>query len=123
GISASLCDMADLKTLEIDLSVQERDIANVKERQRCAIMPDAYKDDKEFLGKHPGGYRGYVSRLMPTADRAKGAVPVRVRVEKGEISDEEEGKYLRPDLSATVSFLRADSSDARSPSLPALGGR
>jgi hypothetical protein len=43
---------------------------------------------------------------MPTADRAKGAVPVRVRVMTGEISEEEAGKYLRPDLSATVSFLR-----------------
>jgi hypothetical protein len=35
-------------------------------------------------------------------------VPVRVRIDDGEISVEEAGKYLRPDLSATVSFLRAD---------------
>jgi HlyD family secretion protein len=116
GISASLCDMADLTRLEIDLSVQERDIANVRNGQRCTIMPEAYKDDKEFLSKHPQGYKGEVSRLMPTADRAKGAVPVRVRVLPGEISDDEAGQYLRPDLSATVSFLRAD--DKSSPSDP-----
>lgn len=108
GISASLCDMADLTKLEIDLSVQERDIANVNDGQRCTIMPEAYKDDKEFLSRHPRGYKGKVSRLMPTADRAKGAVPVRVRIDDGEISVEEAGKYLRPDLSATVSFLRAE---------------
>jgi multidrug resistance efflux pump len=106
GISASLCEMADLTKLEIDLSVQERDIASVKVGQKCWIMPEAYKADKEFLAKHPGGYKGAVSRLMPTADRAKGAVPVRVKVLPGEISEEEAGNYLRPDLSATVSFLQ-----------------
>lgn len=108
GISASLCDMTDLTNLEIDLSVQERNIATVKKGQKCWIMPEAYKADKEFLAKHPQGYKGEVSRLMPTADRAKGAVPVRVKVLAGEITEEEAGKYLRPDLSATVAFLRDD---------------
>ncbi len=108
GISASLCEMADLTQLEIDLSIQERDVANIREGQRCMIMPEAYKDDREFLARHPQGYRGEVSRLMPTADRAKGAVPVRVRVLPGEISSDEAGRYLRPDLSANVSFYRAD---------------
>lgn len=107
GISASLCEMADLTKLEIDLSIQERDIANVRVGQSCLILPEAYKDDKEFLARHPRGYRGVVSRLMPTADRAKGAVPVRVRILEGEISEDEAGNYLRPELSTTVSFLRA----------------
>src|SRR5262249_33217890 len=89
-------------------SVQERDIASVKVGQQCAILPEAYKDDKEFLARHPQGYRGEVSRLMPTADRAKGAVPVRVKVLPGEISDEEAGRDLRPQRSASVSFLRGD---------------
>src|SRR5262249_24706157 len=75
---------------------------------------------KEFLAKHPRGYRGKVSRLMPIADRAKGAVPVRVLVEKGEISDAEAGQYLRPDLSATGSFLRADGKQD-SPGTPSAG--
>jgi HlyD family secretion protein len=110
GISASLCEMADLKELEIDLSIQERDVRHVQPRQVCWVMPDAYKDDEQFLSKHPKGYRGEVSRLMPYADRAKGAVPVRVYIVKGEISEEEAGRYLRPDLSATVSFLRAPAS-------------
>ncbi len=115
GISASLCEMADLTQLEIDLSVQERDIAGVKVGQQCSILPDAYKDDKEFLARHPQGYRGEVSRLMPTADRAKGAVPVRVKVLQGEISDEEAGRYLRPELSATVSFLRGAEKSTTAP--------
>ena len=104
GISASLCDMADLSQLEIDMSIQERDIAAIKERQRCFIMPEAYEKDKDFLAKHPQGYEGYVSRLMPTADRAKGAIPVRVRIM--DIPKDEAGKYLRPDMGAMVSFMR-----------------
>ncbi|MFO0846750.1 MAG: efflux RND transporter periplasmic adaptor subunit, partial [Gemmataceae bacterium] len=60
GISASLCEMADLTRLEIDLSVQERDIANVRDGQRCTVMPEAYKDDKEFLSRHQG-YKGEVA--------------------------------------------------------------
>ena len=90
--------------VEIDLSVQERDIANVKVGQRCLVMPEAYQADREFLGKHPQGYRGTVSRLMPTADRAKGAVPVRVQILG--ITPQEAGKYLRPEMSALVSFMK-----------------
>jgi multidrug resistance efflux pump len=105
GISASLCDMADLSDIEIDLSIQERDIASVWERQECQVMPEAYQNNKEFLSAHPHGYRGQVSRLMPTADRAKGAIPVRVRILPGQITEKEAGKYLRPDMGALVSFL------------------
>jgi multidrug resistance efflux pump len=118
GISASLCEMADLTRLEIDLSVQERDLATVKERQPCWIMPEAYKADKQFLAKHPQGYKGEVSRKMPTADRAKGAVPVRVKVLEGEIPETEAGKYLQPDLSATVSFLRVEEKPSPSKTRP-----
>jgi hypothetical protein len=69
-------------------------------------MPEAYQNDKRFLAKHPQGYIGYVSRLMPTADRAKGAVPVRVRIPAEQIPQAEAGKYLRPDMGALVSFKR-----------------
>jgi multidrug resistance efflux pump len=106
GISASLCDMADLTKLEIDLAVQERDIAQVKTGQVCWVMPEAYQADKEFLKKYPRGYEGTVSRLMPTADRAKGAVPVRVEIKH--IPEAEAGVYLRPDMGALVSFMRGE---------------
>jgi multidrug resistance efflux pump len=106
GISASLCEMANLRQLEIDLSIQERDIAAVTEGQSCVVMPEAYQNDQRFLRLHPTGYLGKVSRLMPTADRAKGAIPVRVLIL--EIPESEEGKYLRPDMGALVSFLRPE---------------
>jgi multidrug resistance efflux pump len=104
GISASLCDMADLTKLEVDLSIQERDIAQIKQGMPCLVMPEAYQADKAFLKKHPKGYEAFVSRLMPTADRAKGAIPVRVQI--ANISKEEAGVYLRPEMSALVSFMK-----------------
>lgn len=114
GISASLCEMADLTRLEIDLKIQERDIANVTVGQDCVVMPEAYEKDAEFRRRHPEGYRGRVSRLMPTADRSQGAIPVRVRIEDGEIPEAEAGIYLRPDMGALVSFKKPDEKRAAS---------
>lgn len=92
--SYSLCDMADLSDLEVELFIQERDIARVSKGQRCIVRAEAYPERE---------YQGVVSRLMPIADRAKGAVPVRVKVY---VPAEEEGRYLKPEMSAVVSFLK-----------------
>jgi multidrug resistance efflux pump len=100
NVSASLCDMADLSDLEVDLSIQERDVAQVVKGQKCRIVSEAFPKHKP--------YDGYVSRLMPTADRAKGAIPVRVKVN---VPKEEEGVYLKPDMSVIVSFLKADAGE------------
>ncbi|WP_010582340.1 HlyD family secretion protein [Schlesneria paludicola] len=90
--SFSLCDMADLSKLEVELSIQEREISKVKKGQRCKVQPEAYMDRS---------YDGVVSRLMPIADRAKGAVPVRVRLK---VPPEEEGQFLKPEMGAIVRF-------------------
>ncbi len=103
--SFSLCDMADLSKLEVELSIQEREISKVKKGQRCRVQPEAYMDRY---------YDGVVSRLMPIADRAKGAVPVRVRLK---VPADEEGMYLRPEMGAIVKFY-ADLVDEEIP--PAL---
>jgi multidrug resistance efflux pump len=98
NVAASLCDMADLSDLEVDLNIQERDVAKVFRGQNCRIRPDAFPERT---------YEGYVSRLMPIADRAKGAVPVRVKVR---VPKDEEGVYLKPEMSAVVSFLKKETS-------------
>jgi HlyD family secretion protein len=92
--SYSICEMADLSDLEVDLSIQERDIANVFVMQKCRVRAEAYPDRV---------YEGYVSRLMPIGDRAKGAIPVRVKLT---VPREEEGVYLKPEMGALVSFLK-----------------
>jgi len=107
NVSANLCDMADLSDLEVDLRIQERDIANVVKGQRCTVMPEAYEKHEPFRQRHPNGYDGRVSRLMPNADRSNGSVPVRVKLK---VFKEEEGVYLKPDLGVLVKFLKPDES-------------
>jgi len=89
----SLCEMADLSDLEVELKIQERDISKVLKDQQCKIRAEAFPDRV---------YDGYVSRLMPTADRGQGAIPVRVKVK---VPAAEEGVYLKPEMGALVSFL------------------
>lgn len=101
--SFSLCDMADLSDLEVDLSIQERDIARVFRGQKCDVTADAYPARR---------YEAVVDRLMPIADRAKGAVSVRVKIR---VPTEEEGVFLKPDMAALVRFYGAASTLAESP--------
>src|SRR5207244_12220508 len=90
NISASLCDMADLSDLKVDLTIQERDVAKVFKDQRCKLRPEAFPERI---------YDGFVSRLMPIADRAKGAIPVRVNES---VPRREEGYQRNPVRDAHV---------------------
>jgi multidrug resistance efflux pump len=101
--SVSLCELADLSDLEVDLTVQERDIARVFKGQKCKIRAEAFPDRV---------YDGVVSRLMPIADRSKGAIPVRVKLT---VPREEEGVYLKPEMGAIVTFYGDAASAPRNP--------
>jgi multidrug resistance efflux pump len=94
--SVSLCEMADLSDLEVDLTIQERDVSRVFKGQKCKVRAEAYPDRV---------YSGVVSRLMPIADRSKGAIPVRVKLT---VPREEEGVYLKPEMGAIVTFYKAE---------------
>jgi multidrug resistance efflux pump len=107
GAAGYLCEMADLCDLEVDLSIQERDIDKVFSGQDCVVRPDAFAKSDTFKQKHPDGYRGRVSRLMPVADRSKGAVSVRVAIDRAQVPPEEAGFFLRPDMSVLVWFKKA----------------
>jgi HlyD family secretion protein len=104
--SFSLCDMADLSRLEVELAIQERDISKVFRGQKCQVRTDAFPTRM---------YTGYVSRLMPIADRAKSAVPVRVRLS---VPSDEEGMYLRPEMGARVTFFDQLASEAAATATP-----
>lgn len=91
--SGSLCELADLSDLEVELDITERDVSKVAKGMRCTIRAEAYPARV---------YEGVVDRLMPIANRAKGAVPVRVKVT---VPKGEEGVYLKPEMGAVVSFL------------------
>src|SRR5205823_3587873 len=85
-VPASLCDLADLRTMDVELWVQEKDLTRVALGQQCRIRLVAFPN---------AACRGRVARLLPIADRARGAVGIRVRVESPEKEES-----LRPEMSA-----------------------
>lgn len=89
--AAAVCEIADLRSLDVNIAVAERDLEKISLGQKCEIRLDAF-------GKQ--AYHGTVSRIAPVADRAIGAVRVRVRIT---IPDGDE--RFRPEMGATVSFL------------------
>jgi HlyD family secretion protein len=98
GLSASVCDMADLRSLEVEVDISERDIRRIRKGQKCVIRTEAFVDKK---------YEGAVARIMPVASRSKASVTVRVKIE---VPAEE--KDLRPEMRARVQFLKEGGADA-----------
>lgn len=97
--SYSICDLADLSDLEVELDIQERDISRIFVGQRCTVRAEAFQDQP---------YEGFVSRLMPIANRSKGAIPVRVKVK---IPPGMEGVHLKPEMGAIVAFYKKTDAD------------
>jgi HlyD family secretion protein len=89
-VASWLCDLADLSQLEVEVAVQERDLGHIARGQKCLIRPDAFP--KEEL-------TGTVTRIGPVADRAKGAMPMRVR-----LGPLDKDSKLRPEMGAIVTF-------------------
>jgi multidrug resistance efflux pump len=87
---ASLCDLADLSSVEVEIWVPERELTKIAKGQKCQIQLDAFPQKT---------YRGSVARVLPIADRAKGAVGVRVRVEIPNKDDS-----FRPEMAAIVTI-------------------
>jgi multidrug resistance efflux pump len=88
----AVCEMADLTRLEVDVSVEERDIRQVFVGQRCQVRTDAFPEKV---------YPCEVARILPTADRAKSCIVVRIRIPLAKRDPK-----LRPEMGAIVSFLR-----------------
>ena len=63
--------MADLATLEVEVDVNEAYIGRVRDRQPARITLDAYPDTS---------FRGQVRQVVPTADRQRATVQVKVSI-------------------------------------------
>jgi HlyD family secretion protein len=90
NLSASICDLADLRNLEVEVDISERDLRYIRRQQRCEIRPDAFPQ-LVLAGK--------VTRIMPQANRSKASVSVRVGII---LPDDVE---LLPDTRARVRFF------------------
>ncbi|MBI3585686.1 MAG: efflux RND transporter periplasmic adaptor subunit [Ignavibacteriales bacterium] len=86
---SAVVTIADMKSLMVEADVSESNIERITFNQPCEITLDAYPDVR---------YQGYVSKIVPTADRAKATVQVKVGFKSYD------GKVL-PEMSAKVLFL------------------
>ena len=90
GPSTALLAVADLNDLQVEIDVNEADLSKITLNQKCRVSPEAYPDKT---------YAGYVAEIAPEADRAKGTLQIKVQI----VSPD---RYLTPELSAKVDFLR-----------------
>ena len=81
--------MADMSTLEVEADVSESSLSRMRVGQPCEIMLDALPDAR---------FRGRISRIVPTVDRAKATVMTKVQFESID-------PRVLPEMSAKVSFL------------------
>jgi RND family efflux transporter MFP subunit len=94
----AVVNMADMETLEVEADVSEASIGKITVGMPTEIQLDAYPDLR-LLGE--------VSRIVPTVDRSKATLLVKV-------SFKERDARVLPDMSAKVAFLqRAPNADER----------
>jgi RND family efflux transporter MFP subunit len=96
--------MADLASLEVEVDVNEAYIGRVSHGQGARITLDAYPDTS---------FRGEVRQVVPTADRQRATVQVKVSIL-------DRDPRILPEMGARVDFLTPDSSTSANPS-PAAG--
>jgi HlyD family secretion protein len=90
--------IADLSTLEVEVDVNEAYIGRVRSGRPARITLDAYPDTT---------FRGSVRQVVPTADRQRATVQVKVS-----ITDHD--PRILPEMGAKVDFLAPDTARAGS---------
>ena len=86
---AAVVTIADMNSLQVEVDVSESNLGKVKVGQPCEIQLDALPESR---------FRGEVHMVVPTADRTKATVMVKVRfIDKDD--------RILPEMSAKVAFL------------------
>ncbi|PYQ59371.1 MAG: hypothetical protein DMF58_11775 [Acidobacteria bacterium] len=94
--AGAICTIVDLNTLEVVADVNEGSIGQLREGQPAEVTVDAFPNRK---------WRGVLRQIIPTADRAKAIVQVKVQIVNPDAR-------LLPEMSATASFLQAPRSES-----------
>lgn len=94
--AGAICTIVDLNTLEVEADVNEGSIGQLHEGQPAEVTVDAFPGKK---------WRGVLRQIIPTADRAKATVKVKVKIL-------DPGERLLPEMSATANFLNTERTDA-----------
>jgi RND family efflux transporter MFP subunit len=88
----AIVTMADLATLEVEVDVNEAYIAQIRNAQAARITLDAYPDTS---------FSGQVRQVVPTADRQKATVQVKVSIL-------DRDPRILPEMGAKVVFTREE---------------
>jgi len=91
--------MADLETLEVEVDVNEAYIAQIESGQPTVITLDAYPDTT---------YRGAVRQIVPTADRQRATVLVKISIV-------DRDPRILPEMAARVDFMQSPDEEAADP--------
>ena len=86
--SGAIVALADLDTLEVEVDVAESNVAKLGADQPAEVSAEAFPDRK---------YKGRLRQIIPTADRTKATVQVKVTIL-------DKDKDLKPEMSARVQF-------------------
>ena len=100
--SGAVVALADLDTLEVECDVAEANVARLSDGQPAEVSAEAFPDRK---------YRAVLRQIIPTADRTKATVQVKVTIL-------DKDKDLKPEMSARVVFVEREEKPA--PDAPAL---
>jgi HlyD family secretion protein len=90
--SGAIVALADLATLEVEADVAESNVAKVQNGQPAEVMVEAIPDRR---------YKAVLRQVIPTADRTKATVMVKVTIL---VKD----KDLKPEMSAKVTFVEKE---------------
>jgi len=99
GPSTALISVADPKDLQVEIELNESDVAKAFLGQKCRVSPEAYPDKV---------YEGYVAEMAPEANRQKGTLQLKVQIKNPD-------RFLTPELSARVDFQTGDKASAQAP--------
>jgi RND family efflux transporter MFP subunit len=92
---AAVVTIADMSSLEVEADVSEANITRVGPEQRCEITLDAYPQQR---------YPGFVTKIVPTADRAKATVLVKIKFKSYD-------ERVLPEMGAKITFLAGAAAD------------
>jgi RND family efflux transporter MFP subunit len=104
---ASVVTIADMDSLQVEVDVSEANLEQVKTGQPCEIELDALPETR---------FRGVVHMIVPTADRSKATVLVKVRFL-------DKDNRILPEMSAKVAFLQRPVKPEEQKPLTALNPR
>ena len=103
---AAVVTIADMRSLQVEVDVSETNIVGIRVGQACDIQLDALPAIR---------FRGEVYTIVPTVDRTKATVLVKVRFL-------DKDPCMLPDMSAKVSFLSRNlKTEERKPRLAVNG--